>query len=262
MTSRSSSRFHCRLAGPLRHVRAINALGLLRGLRHASVPSADDGPSPAAGWLPTAKGDTNTLPTFTTIRSTSEPPSSTPTASPRLRRRPSPWPPHRHTEIGFEVATRRWRALHPAHILQIGAGGTLTGRQALVPLVRRLVLLAGPASSGSADTSRRCQGCSHLRVRLHASAALSFTSLLRQTGGRGLSPLPGYGGASWRTLQLFHSDAADRARATYMPDTAWPVSGHPPGSSRDPSDTPVSMSSYGSRHVSSGSLAFAFPVPT
>src|SRR3954466_15883768 len=39
--------------------------------------------------------------------------------------------------------TRRRRALHPAHILQIGAGGTLTGRQALVPLVRRLVLLAG-----------------------------------------------------------------------------------------------------------------------
>ena len=35
MTSRSSSRFHCRLASPLRHVRAINALGLLRGLRHA-----------------------------------------------------------------------------------------------------------------------------------------------------------------------------------------------------------------------------------
>ena len=35
MTSRYSSRFHCRLAGPLRHVRAINAPGLLRGLRHA-----------------------------------------------------------------------------------------------------------------------------------------------------------------------------------------------------------------------------------
>ena len=35
MTSRSSSRFHCLLAGPLRHVRAINALGLLRGLRRA-----------------------------------------------------------------------------------------------------------------------------------------------------------------------------------------------------------------------------------
>jgi hypothetical protein len=44
-------------------------------------------------------------------------------------------------------------------------------------------------------------------------------------------------------LLLFHSGAADRARATSMPDTTWPISGHPPGSSRDLSDTPVSMSS-------------------
>ena len=41
----SSRRVHCRLAGPLRHVRAINALGLLRGLRHVLGPSADDGPA-------------------------------------------------------------------------------------------------------------------------------------------------------------------------------------------------------------------------
>jgi hypothetical protein len=191
MTSRSSSRFHCRLAGPLRHVRAINALGLLRGLRHDLASSADDGPCPPAGGLPAGRGDAKTLPTFTTIRSTSEPPSSTPAASPRLRRRLSAWPPHRHRKTGFGVAAQRRRALHPARILQIGAGGTLTGRQALVPLVRRLALLAGPAPSGSADASRRCKGCSHLPARLRRSAALSFTGLLRQAGGRGLSPLPG-----------------------------------------------------------------------
>ena len=40
----------------------------------------------------------------------------------------------------------------------------------------------------------------------------------------------------------FHAEAADRARVASMPDTAWPVSGHPPGSSRDQVDTPVSMS--------------------
>jgi hypothetical protein len=33
------------------------------------------------------------VPTFTAVRSTSEAPGSTPAASPRLRRRPSPWPP-------------------------------------------------------------------------------------------------------------------------------------------------------------------------
>ncbi len=120
------------------------------------------------------------FPTFTTIRSMSEPPSSTPAASSRLRRRLSAWPPRQHRKIGFGVATRRWRALHPAHILQIGAGGTVTGRQALVPLVRRLISLNGPAPSGSTSASRRCQGCSHPRAHLGAQAALSFTSLLRQ----------------------------------------------------------------------------------
>ena len=35
-------------------------------------------------------------------------------------------------------------------------------------------------------------------------------------------------------LLPFHAEAADRARVASMPDTTWPVSGHPPGSSRDP----------------------------
>jgi len=41
-------------------------------------------------------GRPRTVPAFTITRSTREMPSSTPTASPRLRRRPSTWPPHRH----------------------------------------------------------------------------------------------------------------------------------------------------------------------
>ena len=44
-------------------------------------------------------------------------------------------------------------------------------------------------------------------------------------------------------LLLFHAEAADQARVAFMPDTAWPISGHPPDSSRDRSHTPVSMSS-------------------
>jgi hypothetical protein len=43
-------------------------------------------------------------------------------------------------------------------------------------------------------------------------------------------------------LLLFHTEAADQARVACMPDTAWPISGHPPGSSRDSVDTPVLMS--------------------
>jgi hypothetical protein len=42
-------------------------------------------------------------------------------------------------------------------------------------------------------------------------------------------------------LLPFHAEAADRARVAFMPDTTWPISGHPPGSSRDCLHTPVSM---------------------
>ncbi|MDQ1023163.1 hypothetical protein QF035_000745 [Streptomyces umbrinus] len=44
-------------------------------------------------------------------------------------------------------------------------------------------------------------------------------------------------------LLLFHAEAADRAHVAYMPDTTWPINGHPPGSSRSPDHAPVSMSS-------------------
>jgi hypothetical protein len=57
-----------------------------------------------------------------------------------------------------------------------------------VPRVLLSATLAGPAPSGSADTSRLCQGCSRPPRRHPDQAALSFTALLRQDGGEGLSP--------------------------------------------------------------------------
>ena len=42
-------------------------------------------------------------------------------------------------------------------------------------------------------------------------------------------------------LLLFRTEAADRAHVAFMPDTAWPINGHPPGSSQDRVNTPVSM---------------------
>jgi hypothetical protein len=64
----------------------------------------------------------------------------------------------------------------------------LRGFRTLVSLVDLPVLLAGPAPSGSAGTSRRCQGCSHPPRRLPVQAALSFATLPRQRSGAGLSP--------------------------------------------------------------------------
>jgi hypothetical protein len=50
------------------------------------------------------------------------------------------------------------------------------------------------------------------------------------------------GGGTGTCLPTFHAKAADQARVASMPDTAWPVSGLPPGLSRGSDVAPVSMS--------------------
>ena len=50
------------------------------------------------------------------------------------------------------------------------------------------VSLAGPGSSGSADPSRRRQGCSHPSLRFQGRTALSFGVLLRQAAGGSFQP--------------------------------------------------------------------------
>ncbi len=62
-------------------------------------------------------------------------------------------------------------------------------------------------------------------------------------------------------LPAFHAKAADRARAAFMPGTTWPVNGYPPDLSRSYWDAPVPMPLSWSRHVISGSLTLAFPIP-
>jgi hypothetical protein len=54
----------------------------------------------------------------------------------------------------------------------------------------------------------------------------------------------------------------DHARATSTPDTTWPVSRHPPDSSRGRKESPVSMPPIIFRRVISGSLALAFVIHT
>jgi hypothetical protein len=94
---------------------------------------------------------------------------------------------------------------NPAHIRQVGAGGSLLrGFQVLVPHVHRPVLLAGPAPSGSAGASRRCQGCfppalPYRRLdcpQLHRPAAT----------GRWRCPFitARSHGASWRSMSQLH----------------------------------------------------------
>src|SRR3954449_10493343 len=74
-------------------------------------------------------------------------------------------------------------------------------------------------------------------------------------------PEPGYGCVDV-CLPTFHAEAADRARATFTPGTAWPIGGHPPGLIPGLLGYPGFDAISSSRRVLSGSLAFAFPVPT
>ena len=68
------------------------------------VPSADDVPIPAAQVAPGQRDRRGTVPVFTANRSISLASSFAPAASPQLRRRHSPWPPHRHAKSASESA--------------------------------------------------------------------------------------------------------------------------------------------------------------
>jgi hypothetical protein len=106
----------------------------------------------------------------------------------------------------------------------------------------------------TATTSRSAGARRDGTPRLPVSAAQrspSRTRRPRRSARRGIGT----------RLPMFRAAAADQAHAASMPDTAWPVNGHPPGSSRSRIDAPVSMSFPKSRHLISGSLAFVFPVP-
>src|SRR5215475_409698 len=117
------------------HQRRLQLIGIHRRTsRHSSFRSADllalfamyaplarsdycrasalpDGHQPATS-LPTTvldgqwTGRPRIVPTFTRHRSARSAASSTPTASPRLRRRPSAWPPHRRLHSATELTYR------------------------------------------------------------------------------------------------------------------------------------------------------------
>jgi len=120
-----------------------------------------------------------TVPTFAVIRSTKEEPNSVPAVSPQLPRRTSPWPPKptsaslpgssppSHSRVGAHRARPLSARFEPVYLSR----DVIT----LVPRVLLFITLAEPAPSGSADTSRRCRGCSHPPRHLPDQAAPSFT---------------------------------------------------------------------------------------
>src|SRR6266545_7143628 len=59
----------------------------------------------------------------------------------------------------------------------------------------------------------------------HSASVLSTSQFLLLGG----LPLAASGGRIRAGLPTFHAAAADQARVAFMPDTTWPISGHPPG---------------------------------
>ena len=135
------------------------------------------------------------VPAFTMCRSTREMPSFVPAASPRLRRRPSPWPPHRRNFPASELTahpSQRSRTaprpistrLEPVRRLRnVGTGfsrtpSRLACRTRTVWQYRHVPSLSGPLPV--------LPGASQVRL---PSAS---TQLLRQPGGGVLSPPLGH----------------------------------------------------------------------
>ena len=137
-------------------------------------------PGRAAGGRP------RMVPTFTQHRSTRSAASSTPAASPCLRRSLSAWPPHRRIHSASELTTCKstGHALHPGPYPPDLSRCSSYGASATGSLTFRLLIsLAGPGPSGDTKPSRRCRGCSCPPRRSPAQAAPSFTTPLRRRGG-------------------------------------------------------------------------------
>jgi hypothetical protein len=133
------------------------------------------------------------VPTFTRNRSMREAPTFTPTASPRLRRRHSPWPPHRTTATGFGVGqpakTNQPRTAHRPISVRFEPALDLRGVRQRFLTYAFPSLLAGPGPSDSPNPSRTSSEAAPAlpgvpRTRLPPS----FIGQLRLTNGGVLSP--------------------------------------------------------------------------
>ena len=153
--------------------------------------SAVGAPIPATGLACPPPGSRDrVVPMFTVIRSTKEEPDCVPAASPRVRRSPSPWPPGPESEYRTRSSPPLQRRVRTAPGPDPPGSSRCHVKDVKTPVPRVLlsVPLAGPAPSGSTGTSRLCQGCSRPPRHHPDQAAPSFTALLRQDEGEGLSP--------------------------------------------------------------------------
>jgi hypothetical protein len=144
------------------------------------------------------------------------------------------------------------------------------------PPVRRLRRANNPSSSTQHRFKKLYLHCAPLHVRdtpsqlLQASPPARPATVLNPSQGfhLGVSLSPPQKSSSFGTRFLtFHARAADQAHAASMPDTTWPVSGHPPDSSQDRIQSPgfdvtLPISTRQQRIPRRDFQCNAFPIPT
>ena len=155
-------------------------LGVLRRLRLAPTRSADDEPSPThrVGYTASRqdRGGSRVHCDSLDEGGAQLYPCGLATTTPAARHRGLPdRHPHGCPEVPRPDCTGT--GAHRARPISARFEPVYLSRDVITPVPRVLlfITLAGPAPSGDADTSRRCQGCSHPPRHLPGRAALSFT---------------------------------------------------------------------------------------
>jgi len=150
---------------------------------------------------------------------------------------------------------------HRGGLTPTPAGPTPEGQQASISRTAPLYgVLPTSTSSNVRDTrfpatTRRSAPAPRIAtLPLAVSAARSSRSRQPAAGHHRSTGRPPHRGAG---SHVPHKSPS-QARAASMPDAVWPVGRHPPDSSRDRKEPPVSTSSISFRHFISGLLSFAF----
>jgi hypothetical protein len=92
------------------------------------------------------------------------------------------------------------------------------------------------SSRGYCNEHRPHRTLQERRVRQHAPRRYSASRGSSTCSAPSRAPIRGDGVEA--CFPTFHAKAADQAHITSVPDTTWPVSGHPPDSSRAQHQTP------------------------
>jgi hypothetical protein len=151
--------------------------------------------------MPDGEGDARSLPTFTAHRSVGSGSSFTPTASPRVRRRPSSWSPGPHgmDDSGADGPPTEARpALHRPTSTRFRAVFESRGIRHSFAIAIPSHLASAAGASGSTAPPLRCRDCSHPPRHLPDQAVPSFQALAATRARRGLSPRPVSRVGDWR----------------------------------------------------------------